>query len=158
LKRCGKSCRLRWLNYLRPGLKRGAFSLMETKIIVEAHAAFGNRWSVIANLLPGRTDNDIKNLWNSSIKKKIFFMGVDHRYNKRNVSSISCQMNKQEKQNCRDFVPDAVDDVLEKDSTFHSNHLLEPFEDESHVEESSLQTLTWEEFDNFWEDLNWEEP
>ncbi|KAF8089631.1 hypothetical protein N665_0501s0043 [Sinapis alba] len=77
LQRCGKSCRLRWINYLRPDLKRGAFSPQEENLIVELHAVLGNRWSQIAARLPGRTDNEIKNLWNSSIKKKLKQRGID---------------------------------------------------------------------------------
>ncbi|KAL0794676.1 hypothetical protein Bca101_066053 [Brassica carinata] len=77
LQRCGKSCRLRWINYLRPDLKRGAFSPEEENLIVELHAVLGNRWSQIAARLPGRTDNEIKNLWNSSIKKKLKQRGID---------------------------------------------------------------------------------
>ncbi|KAL7157536.1 hypothetical protein ABFS83_02G083700 [Erythranthe nasuta] len=77
LQRCGKSCRLRWINYLRPDLKRGTFSQDEENLIVELHAVLGNRWSQIAAQLPGRTDNEIKNLWNSSIKKKLRQKGID---------------------------------------------------------------------------------
>uniref|UniRef100_A0A1J3JX34 Transcription factor MYB86 n=4 Tax=Noccaea caerulescens TaxID=107243 RepID=A0A1J3JX34_NOCCA len=77
LERCGKSCRLRWINYLRPDLKRGAFSSEEQNLIVELHAVLGNRWSQIAARLPGRTDNEIKNLWNSCIKKKLRQKGID---------------------------------------------------------------------------------
>ncbi|KAJ0235924.1 Transcription factor MYB61 [Hirschfeldia incana] len=77
LQRCGKSCRLRWINYLRPDLKRGAFSPEEESLIVELHSVLGNRWSQIASRLPGRTDNEIKNLWNSSIKKKLRQRGID---------------------------------------------------------------------------------
>ncbi|RCV19028.1 hypothetical protein SETIT_3G350800v2 [Setaria italica] len=71
LQRCGKSCRLRWINYLRPDLKRGAFSPQEEDLIVSLHAILGNRWSQIAARLPGRTDNEIKNFWNSTIKKRL---------------------------------------------------------------------------------------
>ncbi|KAJ7299166.1 hypothetical protein O6H91_17G089800 [Diphasiastrum complanatum] len=71
LDRCGKSCRLRWINYLRPDLKRGRFSEQEEKVIIDLHAIVGNRWSLIASHLPGRTDNEIKNFWNSFIKKKL---------------------------------------------------------------------------------------
>ncbi|KAF7805013.1 transcription factor MYB61 [Senna tora] len=77
LQRCGKSCRLRWINYLRPDLKRGAFSQHEENLIIELHSLLGNRWSQIAAQLPGRTDNEIKNLWNSCLKKKLKQRGID---------------------------------------------------------------------------------
>lgn len=71
LKRCGKSCRLRWLNYLRPNLKHGGFSEEEDNIICSLYISIGSRWSIIAAQLPGRTDNDIKNYWNTRLKKKL---------------------------------------------------------------------------------------
>ncbi|KAD6796074.1 hypothetical protein R6Q59_020035 [Mikania micrantha] len=77
LLRCGKSCRLRWINYLRPDLKRGMFSDVEEDQIIELHARLGNRWSKIASHFPGRTDNEIKNHWNTRIKKKLKLLGVD---------------------------------------------------------------------------------
>ncbi|XP_038899941.1 transcription factor MYB36-like [Benincasa hispida] len=72
LKRCGKSCRLRWLNYLRPNIKHGDFSEEEDRIICSLYVSIGSRWSIIAAQLPGRTDNDIKNYWNTRLKKKLF--------------------------------------------------------------------------------------
>ncbi|KAE8659363.1 MYB315 protein [Hibiscus syriacus] len=77
LLRCGKSCRLRWTNYLRPDLKRGLLSEDEEQMVIELHAQLGNRWSKIASHLPGRTDNEIKNHWNTHIKKKLREMGID---------------------------------------------------------------------------------
>ncbi|KAL2496902.1 transcription factor MYB [Forsythia ovata] len=69
LVRSGKSCRLRWVNYLKPGVKRGNYSKEEADLIIELHAKLGNKWSAIAEKLPGRTDNDIKNYWHTYLKK-----------------------------------------------------------------------------------------
>ncbi|RDX93194.1 Transcription factor TT2 [Mucuna pruriens] len=71
LKRCGKSCRLRWLNYLKPDIKRGNISSDEEDLIIRLHKLLGNRWSLIAGRLPGRTDNEIKNYWNTYLRKKV---------------------------------------------------------------------------------------
>ncbi|XP_021720929.1 transcription factor MYB48-like [Chenopodium quinoa] len=70
LKRTGKSCRLRWVNYLHPGLKRGKMTPHEEKLVLELHSQWGNRWSRIARRLPGRTDNEIKNYWRTHMRKK----------------------------------------------------------------------------------------
>ncbi|KAM3287353.1 transcription factor [Capsicum chacoense] len=77
LQRCGKSCRLRWTNYLRPDIKRGKFSFEEEETIIHLHSILGNKWSAIAGRLPGRTDNEIKNYWNTRIRKKLMRMGID---------------------------------------------------------------------------------
>ncbi|KAL9356516.1 hypothetical protein Peur_049769 [Populus x canadensis] len=77
LNRCGKSCRLRWTNYLRPDIKRGKFSQEEEQTILNLHSILGNKWSAIAGHLPGRTDNEIKNFWNTHLKKKLIQMGFD---------------------------------------------------------------------------------
>ncbi|KAJ6834971.1 myb-related protein 308-like [Iris pallida] len=77
LLRCGKSCRLRWINYLRPDLKRGNFTEEEDELIIKLHAILGNKWSLIAGRLPGRTDNEIKNYWNTHIKRKLLGWGLD---------------------------------------------------------------------------------
>ncbi|CAJ1967129.1 unnamed protein product [Sphenostylis stenocarpa] len=71
LLRCGKSCRLRWINYLKPDIKRGNFSSEEEDVIIKMHELLGNRWSAIAAKLPGRTDNEIKNVWHTHLKKKL---------------------------------------------------------------------------------------
>ncbi|KAG8364641.1 hypothetical protein BUALT_Bualt18G0018500 [Buddleja alternifolia] len=77
LQRCGKSCRLRWTNYLRPDIKRGRFSFEEEESIIQLHSVLGNKWSAIAARLPGRTDNEIKNYWNTHIRKRLLRNGID---------------------------------------------------------------------------------
>ncbi|KAE9603467.1 hypothetical protein Lal_00002229 [Lupinus albus] len=77
LLRCGKSCRLRWINYLRPDLKRGNFTQQEDHLIIKLHSLLGNKWSLIAGRLPGRTDNEIKNYWNTHIRRKLMRRGID---------------------------------------------------------------------------------
>ncbi|XP_021670814.2 transcription factor DUO1-like isoform X2 [Hevea brasiliensis] len=70
LQRTGKSCRLRWVNKLRPNLKNGCkFSVEEERVVIELQAQFGNKWAKIATYLPGRTDNDVKNFWSSRQKR-----------------------------------------------------------------------------------------
>ncbi|XVF52005.1 hypothetical protein PTKIN_Ptkin04bG0230600 [Pterospermum kingtungense] len=98
LNRCGKSCRLRWTNYLRPDIKRGKFTEEEERVIVNLHSVLGNKWSRIAAHLPGRTDNEIKNFWNTHIRKKLLNMGIDPQTHKArtdldhllNISQLLC--------------------------------------------------------------------
>ncbi|XP_039030216.1 transcription factor MYB4-like [Hibiscus syriacus] len=71
LQRSGKSCMLRWMNYLRPNIRRGNFSREEEETIIHLQKELGNRWSAIATRLPHRTDNDIKNNWNTRLKKRV---------------------------------------------------------------------------------------
>nr|XP_043622852.1 transcription factor MYB36-like [Erigeron canadensis] len=87
LKRCGKSCRLRWLNYLRPNIKHGGFSEEEDNIISSLYISIGSRWSIIAAQLPGRTDNDIKNYWNTRLKKKLLGRRKQSQANRLSGSS-----------------------------------------------------------------------
>uniref|UniRef100_A0A0D9XT79 Transcription factor MYB60 n=1 Tax=Leersia perrieri TaxID=77586 RepID=A0A0D9XT79_9ORYZ len=93
LMRCSKSCRLRWTNYLRPGIKRGNFTPHEEGIIIHLQALLGNKWAAIASYLPQRTDNDIKNYWNTHLKKKVKRLQQqsqpDHHYSYHNTSTAS---------------------------------------------------------------------
>lgn len=88
LLRCGKSCRLRWINYLRPDLKRGNFTEEEDELIIKLHSLLGNKWSLIAGRLPGRTDNEIKNYWNTHIKRKLISRGIDP-HTHRSINEIT---------------------------------------------------------------------
>ncbi|KAM0884935.1 hypothetical protein ACQ4PT_030673 [Festuca glaucescens] len=71
LRRCGKSCRLRWLNYLRPDIRHGGFTDEEDALIYSLYSQIGSKWSLIASKLERRTDNDVKNHWNTKLKKRL---------------------------------------------------------------------------------------
>ncbi|XP_074588579.1 myb-related protein Zm1-like [Curcuma longa] len=88
LLRCGKSCRLRWINYLRPDIKRGNFSKEEEETIIELHKLLGNKWSRIAACLPGRTDNEIKNVWNTHLKKRLRYHEEEEEEEERSAVKV----------------------------------------------------------------------
>ncbi|KAJ0985331.1 hypothetical protein J5N97_003687 [Dioscorea zingiberensis] len=91
LMRCSKSCRLRWTNYLRPGIKRGNFTPQEEGMIIHLQSLLGNRWAAIASYLPQRTDNDIKNYWNTHLKKKLKkYQTAVENYMASSDSSTNC--------------------------------------------------------------------
>ncbi|PIN05598.1 Transcription factor, Myb superfamily [Handroanthus impetiginosus] len=104
LLRCGKSCRLRWINYLRPDLKRGNFTEEEDEIIIKLHSLLGNKWSLIAGRLPGRTDNEIKNYWNTHIKRKLISRGIDPQTHRPiNSAASTCSAAPPTASTCLDF-------------------------------------------------------
>ncbi|BFG29463.1 hypothetical protein CerSpe_157370 [Prunus speciosa] len=94
LNRIGKSCRLRWLNYLRPDVKRGNISPEEEDLIIRMHKLLGNKWSLIAGRLPGRTDNEIKNFWNINLSKRVLEEGrcgiKINPNNQRGIKTFNC--------------------------------------------------------------------
>nr|URY18763.1 MYB protein [Zanthoxylum bungeanum] len=89
LKRCGKSCRLRWMNYLSPSVNRGNFTEDEEDLIIRLHKLLGNRWSLIAKRVPGRTDNQVKNYWNSHLSKKLGIKDQTRRVAHHDYSSLT---------------------------------------------------------------------
>ncbi|KAK4261307.1 hypothetical protein QN277_004324 [Acacia crassicarpa] len=89
LMRSGKSCRLRWLNYLSPNVKHGSFSEEEDDLIIRLHNLLGNRWSLIAGRVPGRTDNQVKNHWNTHLCKKL---GITKQIKKPNKDKVSTKL------------------------------------------------------------------
>ncbi|KAL8458589.1 hypothetical protein ACS0TY_036198 [Phlomoides rotata] len=93
LQRCGKGCRLRWINYLKPDVKRGNITPLEAALIIELHELIGNRWAQIAKHLPGRTDNEVKNFWNSNLRKKLLAnQSLSQLYATAASSSLNHQM------------------------------------------------------------------
>uniref|UniRef100_A0A5B6YTH6 Putative transcription factor R2R3-MYB1 n=1 Tax=Davidia involucrata TaxID=16924 RepID=A0A5B6YTH6_DAVIN len=150
LLRCGKSCRLRWINYLRPDLKRGNFTEEEDEIIIKLHSLLGNKWSLIAGRLPGRTDNEIKNYWNTHIKRKLISRGLDPQTHRqlnattantslefRNASSLDINLMDQSKFNL------ITDHSVLEDMKCNSSTTEETQPQNSH-EQKSYQALNLE--------------
>ncbi|KAJ9172968.1 hypothetical protein P3X46_016152 [Hevea brasiliensis] len=149
LLRCGKSCRLRWTNYLRPDLKRGFLSEHEEKMVIDLHAQLGNRWSKIASHLPGRTDNEIKNNWNTHIKKKLRKMGIDPLTHKPFPTSEPPpppppqeQQEVQEQQQAQSYSTNAMAELEQNKETETS--VQSSTTEETKVEEEKRMTSTFE--------------
>ncbi|GJS73047.1 putative transcription factor MYB family protein [Tanacetum coccineum] len=121
LSRSGKSCRLRWMNYLRPNVKKGNFSEEEEEIILVSHSELGNRWSAIAARLSGRSDNDVKNHWHSHLKKRASEQNlVSGATTKNNVNSLPTF----ETENIEDIQQPAnhINDFLESHFSFEEHN------------------------------------
>ncbi|XP_073053998.1 transcription factor MYB63-like [Primulina eburnea] len=106
LLRCGKSCRLRWINYLSPDVKRGNFTSEEEQTIINLHNSIGNKWSKIASHLPGRTDNEIKNVWNTHLKKRLT------RKSANNMEHLSSQSPTSSSSTQRMQIEKSIDDQM----------------------------------------------
>ncbi|KAF7063952.1 hypothetical protein CFC21_070407 [Triticum aestivum] len=132
LKRTGKSCRLRWLNYLRPDVKRGNFTADEQLLILDLHSRWGNRWSKIAQHLPGRTDNEIKNYWRTRVQK--------------HAKQLNCDANSSKFKDAMKYLwmPRLADHHLQQASTV-GDHLV-PGLPTSYMESSGMVTSSSDSF------------
>ncbi|KAG4194970.1 hypothetical protein ERO13_A06G082300v2 [Gossypium hirsutum] len=144
LKRSGKSCRLRWMNYLRPNIKKGNISDQEEDLILRLHKLLGNRWSLIAGRLPGRTDNQIKNYWNSHLSKKIKL-----NENRNKGSEIQEPVLDNSKGNETVFVPEGSEEGTSKRGNDYNStpYLFGDTMSDFH----SAETLNWEWMSQFFE-------
>ncbi|XP_047944339.1 transcription factor MYB114-like [Salvia hispanica] len=136
LSRCAKSCRLRWMNYLRPNIKRGNMSDQEEDLIIRLHKLLGNRWSLIAARLPGRTDNEIKNYWNHHLRKKswekrVLVAGISSE----EMASKSAQQTAEEKETS------VGSKVVEKSK--ESEARIDDFDDFFDFSNENPSTLEW---------------
>ncbi|XP_028772386.1 myb-related protein 315-like [Neltuma alba] len=144
LLRCGKSCRLRWINYLRPDLKRGGFTETEEDQIIQLHSRLGNRWSKIAAHFPGRTDNEIKNHWNTRIKKKMKLTGLDpvtHVPIEQMQKQITDDDNKRQRNQTRPSSEENVEIIMKPSDSSGCTQVVS--EEQGNKEE--LNKVTWDD-------------
>ncbi|GMI88662.1 myb domain protein 63, MYB DOMAIN PROTEIN 63 [Hibiscus trionum] len=144
LLRCGKSCRLRWINYLRPDVKRGNFTKDEEDAIIRLHETMGNKWSKIASHLPGRTDNEIKNVWNTHLKKRS--VSNNEKTHKKDGSKESSMATSSSSSSCissytREAFAMAVPDKAQDSETHQlSNNGSSPSEELEGLSSSSISS------------------
>nr|AGN52040.1 MYB-related transcription factor [Salvia miltiorrhiza] len=143
LNRCGKSCRLRWMNHLKPGLKRGGFTQEEKDLIEKLHHQHGNKWSAIAAELPGRTDHEIKNYWHA------------HHKNYRDQSKPS-KSSDQELSSCSSVVTSSVAPKLSHISPLQL-FILESNDSSTQQNCSNVSAITTQNSDGF-HDTFWTQP
>ncbi|XP_038705119.1 transcription factor MYB4-like [Tripterygium wilfordii] len=165
LSRCGKSCRLRWMNYLRPNVKRGNYTKEEEETIIRLHESMGNKWSAIAAQLPGRTDNEIKNYWHTNLKKRTKQKTATVRLNDELAAkSNNLETNREEKsrQNDDGFENSVSVEILES-SSFSSEQesAMELASSSVTAVETSLDLIRQDHELDFWEECSgnfWTEP
>ncbi|CAN4104871.1 unnamed protein product [Withania somnifera] len=136
LARCGKSCRLRWMNYLRPNVKRGNYTNEEDEIILKLHAQIGNKWSAIAAHLPGRSDNEIKNHWHTALKKR-----ANYAPNSSDESSKKCN-NKKSESNTRRKNNGENQNAIHSMSEELSSYCTTDYQQQHNVFEEALEGIT----------------
>ncbi|XP_057863089.2 MYB-like transcription factor EOBII [Cryptomeria japonica] len=148
LRRSGKSCRLRWVNYLRPDLKRGQITPEEERLIIDLQSRWGNRWSRIARHLPGRTDNEIKNYWRTRIKRKLLTKNAGNQSSRvsHNSNSMPHSFPQQNSEAERSRTPE---NSLQKNGTFNNRvvHFKDGIEEDSMgMPDSIISSNEWNNF------------
>ncbi|XP_060174549.1 transcription factor MYB48-like [Lycium barbarum] len=155
LKRSGKSCRLRWVNYLNPGLKRGRMTPQEERLVLQLHSKYGNRWSKIAGKLPGRTDNEIKNYWRTHMRKQ----AQDQKKNKAPISPSSSSSNCSSSSANSPGVDSIPISTEQNETNFYNNdglELLEQVVGENKIHdnhEQGYQNMMVYSMDEIWKDV-----